>query len=293
MKRQVKNMKIEENLRELRKQHGMSQEELAEKLEVSRQSVSKWENGSASPELDKLMQLCELFHCTLDDLLKGEMKESASLSKDVYEKEKKLQAILMTAGVALILFGVSLYCFLEPRFIEHEEYLNVIFLVFVMLGVMCMIIMSMKSSFFARRYPQIPLSLYSEKEITRTEHHYAYGVALGVGLLIAGVIVQQLLEQSKGDSFASGMFMLMVMCAVSIFIYQGMQKAKITATIKQPELSETANKAEVAYGVIMIVATGIYLLWSFVGQAWGISWIVFAIAGLICGIVRLLLHEKY
>ena len=61
------NMKFEANLKELRKQRGMSQEEMAEHLQVSRQSVSKWENGSAMPELDKLLQMCELFHCTLED----------------------------------------------------------------------------------------------------------------------------------------------------------------------------------------------------------------------------------
>lgn len=78
-------MKFEENLRELRKQHGLSQEELAEKLNVSRQSISKYENGSAYPELDKILALCELFQCSVDDLLKGDVKEKGLLHKEVYD----------------------------------------------------------------------------------------------------------------------------------------------------------------------------------------------------------------
>ena len=50
-----KNMNIAENIKRLRKQHNLSQEQLAEKLNVSRQSVSKWESGLAYPEMDKVL----------------------------------------------------------------------------------------------------------------------------------------------------------------------------------------------------------------------------------------------
>lgn len=60
------------NLQFLRKMHrGMTQEELAEKLCVSRQTVSKWEVESAFPEIEKAMALCKMFSCSLDDLLMG------------------------------------------------------------------------------------------------------------------------------------------------------------------------------------------------------------------------------
>ena len=62
-------MKFDENLRELRKEKGYSQEELAYKLEVTRQTVSKWENGSAMPDLKKLTELAEFFGVSMDDLL--------------------------------------------------------------------------------------------------------------------------------------------------------------------------------------------------------------------------------
>ena len=67
-------MRLGANLQYLRKLHGgMTQERLAERLAVSRQTVSKWETGEAYPELDKLMEISRLFSCTLDELLKSDM----------------------------------------------------------------------------------------------------------------------------------------------------------------------------------------------------------------------------
>lgn len=65
-------MRLEENIYRLRTERGMSQAELAEALEVSRQSASKWETGSAVPELEKLMNMSRLFGVTLDALVTGE-----------------------------------------------------------------------------------------------------------------------------------------------------------------------------------------------------------------------------
>lgn len=68
-------MKFGTNLQYLRKHHGnMTQERLAERLGVSRQTVSKWETGEVYPELDKLMELSKLFSCTIDALLKENME---------------------------------------------------------------------------------------------------------------------------------------------------------------------------------------------------------------------------
>ena len=68
-------MKLGTNLQYLRRIHGgMTQEKLAERLGVSRQTVSKWETGEAVPELEKLLELSRLFSCTLDALLKEDMQ---------------------------------------------------------------------------------------------------------------------------------------------------------------------------------------------------------------------------
>ncbi len=64
-------MQFNDKLRKLRKKQGYSQEELAEKLNVSRQSVSKWESGTSTPEIQKILLLCDLFQVSTDDLLRN------------------------------------------------------------------------------------------------------------------------------------------------------------------------------------------------------------------------------
>lgn len=66
-------MKLGENLAHLRRQSALSQEKLAERLGVSRQTISKWETGEVCPELPKLLELSELFSCSLDSLLKEDL----------------------------------------------------------------------------------------------------------------------------------------------------------------------------------------------------------------------------
>ena len=68
-------MNLAENLKKIRKENNLSQEQLAEKLSVSRQSVSKWESGQAYPEMDKVLQLCKLFNISVDDLLNQDVSE--------------------------------------------------------------------------------------------------------------------------------------------------------------------------------------------------------------------------
>ena len=71
-------MDFGQNLQFLRKMHkGMTQEELAEKLNVSRQTISKWEMNSAFPEMEKALALCNLFSCTLDELIRDNLNSDS------------------------------------------------------------------------------------------------------------------------------------------------------------------------------------------------------------------------
>ena len=80
-------MKFSEKLTKLRKEKGLSQEELADKLDVSRQSVSKWELGTTYPEMDKLLAMCKIFNVTLDDLTNDEVdfKEVKTKNKNYFD----------------------------------------------------------------------------------------------------------------------------------------------------------------------------------------------------------------
>ena len=76
-------MKFGDKLIILRKKNGLSQEELAEKLGVSRQSVSKWESNNTYPETDKIIQICNLFDCSMDDLINDKVTDvEGSLRKN-------------------------------------------------------------------------------------------------------------------------------------------------------------------------------------------------------------------
>ena len=68
-------MNLSDNLKKIRKDNNLSQEDLAEKLNVSRQSVSKWEQGIAYPEMDKVLQICKMFNLSIDELLNQNIKE--------------------------------------------------------------------------------------------------------------------------------------------------------------------------------------------------------------------------
>ena len=69
------NNQFSENLKKIRKEHHLSQEQLADELGVSRQAISKWESAIAYPEMDKIIFLCDKFHLNIDDLLHKDIKE--------------------------------------------------------------------------------------------------------------------------------------------------------------------------------------------------------------------------
>ena len=78
-------MKLSDNLKRIRKENDLSQEQLAEKLGVSRQAVSKWESGQSYPEMDKVLLICKTFNYNIDDLMNENIKE--------IEEEKEAKAI--------------------------------------------------------------------------------------------------------------------------------------------------------------------------------------------------------
>jgi len=100
-------MKFGENLKKLRKQKKMSQEDLAERVNVSRQSVSKWETGDAYPEMNNILELCKIFNCKINDLVHKDMSDIDSLDKEIImnvvkfnEKEQKtMKGICKTISI--------------------------------------------------------------------------------------------------------------------------------------------------------------------------------------------------
>lgn len=95
-------MNLADRIQSLRKAKGISQEELAEQVGVSRQAVSKWESGQSTPDLEKIVIMSEFFEVTTDYLLKG-----TEPAKDKDEKTRELASrILYIASTALIVIGL-------------------------------------------------------------------------------------------------------------------------------------------------------------------------------------------
>ncbi len=101
-------MKFGDNLKLLRKNKKMSQEELAEKMNVSRQSVSKWETGEAYPEINNILQLCKVFNCKINDLVNDsiidmdEMDEEVKTSAVKFKESKQRKVKGISKAVSII-----------------------------------------------------------------------------------------------------------------------------------------------------------------------------------------------
>ena len=106
-------MNLPDKIIRLRKENGWSQEELAEKLDVSRQAISRWENGTALPDAKNVLQISKLFHVTTDYLLNDDyesdrdipvVKTATQETEDLFLRKKRLHLI------AAICFTVSWFC---------------------------------------------------------------------------------------------------------------------------------------------------------------------------------------
>ena len=106
-------MNLGEKIYQLRSEKNLSQGDLADKLDVSRQSVSKWENNTAVPDLDKLIKICDIFEISLDELTGREIVKEKSMSKIEEIKEIK-NSLTKTQIIGCILLGVGIICLLLP-----------------------------------------------------------------------------------------------------------------------------------------------------------------------------------
>ncbi len=254
-------MILSEKICMLRKQNGWSQEDLAEKLDISRQSVSKWENGTSIPDLDKIIKLSQLFDVSTDYLLKDEAEDSTAPKVELNFEEKPIRTLslgevteyteLVTATARRIALGVVL-CILGAaaliavcglsvpgaigaRALLTEDAAGAIgvclLLLLVASGVILLITNGMKLS----RYEFLEKEAFSleygiagiiEKKKEDFEPSFRKYIALGVTLCITGVIPLLLAGGlNAGDRvclFCTSLLLVLVACAVFLFVWSGM-----------------------------------------------------------------------
>ena len=294
-------MILAEKIMEERKRNGWSQEELAEKLSVSRQAVSKWESAQSIPDLQRVIQLSELFGVSTDYLLKDECetpqliegvepsnkdfplkKVSMEEANDFMEIRKK-NAPKIAAAVAACIVSPSVLIFLAG--LSETQIGNISEGVAVSVGLVCLLGFVAAAVFtFIFCGMQTKRFEFLENECFET----AYGVE---GL------AKEKLKNYEG-TFTGGIAVGVVLCIVlfSTGIIKGSYDILLQEgdyTISEKKLKK---KLDAFSGAYWCIATAIYLGWSFWTMRWDFTWIIWPVAGVLfaaaSGIFRAVMQNE-
>lgn len=289
-------MACADNIQFLRKRKGLTQEQFAEALGVTRQSVSKWESGQSYPEMEKLLAMCELFGCDLETLVRGSADNAATEDDAAYEPFMNAFSRAIAGGVALILFGVTLLPALS-RFV-NENYLVMLFLGFVTIAVMLFVLYGMRMGSFRKDHPHVG-ELYSAAERRRADSVFATRLCIGIAAILIGVIACIGIDAvgTEEAEYAAGAVMLLATTiGAPLIVYAGLQKGKYDISEYNRENNHTGGSgatgeplSERICGAIMLTATAIFLACGFIWNLWHPAWAVFPIGGILCGVVGTLM----
>ena len=300
-------MSFGENLQYLRAEARITQEELAERLEVSRQSVSKWESDASFPEMDKLLTLCDLFRCDLDTLLRGSVQASRQADTAGYDGHMDRFSKMITAGVVLCVCGFSAAALLDG--VQGGYLSGPAFLLFVLAAVVLFIIGGIQHNDFCTHHERIE-PFYDEKTLERWRQRFPIFIAVGAALCIGGAIVMSLLDgrypeeiAAAGESVTVCLGLLFIAAGAGSIVYGGIQNSKyhIEAYNQERAMEKTPQykRLSAIHGVIMLSATAIFLVWLFVnrmreGPARAIrlgAAAIFSVGGILCAIASSLLNR--
>jgi len=298
------NMSFGENLQFYRKKSNITQEQLAEKLDVSRQSISKWESNTTYPEMDKLLQMCEMFSCTLDTLLRGDAERSANEDTADYDRHMNGFSISITAGVGLLFLGVAVLLVLMGIGVSSSIAVMSL-LVFVVAGIMIMISTGLGHDSYTKKHPAIR-PFYTEATIDTSEKRFRIMITSSIGLMFLGImwlVGSRSLPLPEGCTMKlyTGIFMLIFAVSVMGMVYSGMQKDKYDIEkynkSNSPEAREKAKQQEENpligkwCGSFFMIAIAAYLVMGFVWQLWSTAWVVFPVAVFLCAIASLIINK--
>lgn len=294
-------MSLAENLQYLRAREGVTQEQLAERLDVSRQSVSKWESAASCPEMDTLLKLCDMFQVDMDTLLRGSVENSLSEDTAGYDRFMTLYARKIAGGVSAIVGSVALWSFLSA--LGLSEMLGTAMLLLVIAAAAVVFIASgMEEEHFRKKHPVIP-DFYTEPQKERFHRRYIWYIAGGVGAILLGVVMMVLAftvlpEKEPYESYMGAAFLVIVACAVYFLIYGGMleDKYNIAKYNRQnnptPEDKSRRRRATTACSVIMILATAVFLFAGLAYYKWNWAAIIYPVGGVLCGAAWMLLGPR-
>lgn len=308
-----------------RKVNNWSQEELAEKMGVSRQAVSKWESAQAVPELSKILLMAQLFGVTTDYLLKDEIEtEEHALDLDAgadvrvvtlqdanryIESRRKASFNIAIATfmcvispIALIvLAGVSEYTKLLS---ENAAALLGLTTLFILVGaaVSIYIYTGFKNEEFSFLENECFECEYGVEgmvhdRIRKYRDTYIKGNIIATVMCILSalpLIVAATFENEPLCVYMTGLLILICAFAVYIYISVGVKWASLQRLNKNPEYTSAANVGKhkdlkrTVNSIYWAIATATYFLWSFTTHDWHISWIVWVLAAIFDPVVNII-----
>ncbi|WP_050637771.1 helix-turn-helix domain-containing protein [Candidatus Stoquefichus sp. SB1] len=291
-------------LQNLRKGKGLSQEALAEQLNVSRQAVSKWESGAGYPEMDKLILLSNLFGVTIDYLVKDnhECNQDAGSETDSkyfmthekiqdYLKYKKNFGMGIGACVSMIILSVCMPILCEDS--QYETIGTFGFLAVVAIAVFGMIILGIKSESYGELEKQeINMSFQDlqdlQKKHTKFQSQFGVSIAFGVFLIIMSVAIIVFLDNTGyGEKASAAQLMVCVAFSVFIFIYQGIKYTMYQFLVQNKKHIEEMRKEEKSlFSLTMPLAAMVYLILGFTQELWHPGWIIFPIVAIITAFIE-------
>ena len=306
----------------LRKRNGWSQEELAAKMNVSRQAVSKWEAAQTTPDLEKILQLGNLFGVTTDYLLKDEMEDEEftdetdipvkriTLSQaDHFLKWRKSASVKIAVATFLCVIAVIPLLLLgavsEVALSISENVAGGIGLVSLFVFVAVAVAIFLHCGFknapydfidkepFETEYGVTGMVKERQKEyrpVYVRSNMIATGICIlsPVPLLVGAFTENEFLEITNFSGYEK------------LFIIAGVRWASMQKLLKEGEYTpQEIRKSyikETIATAYWLSATAIYLAWSFLTNAWETTWIVWPVAGVlfagVMAICRLFTDKK-
>ena len=315
-------MNLADKIIELRKERGWSQEELAEQLGVSRQSVSKWEVGASVPELDKIVRLSELFGVTVDSLLKD---EAAAHTEGIINPRRRIsreeaEAFMdMTKrasgriglGVLLCIISPTLMISLSEAEGKWETVAPVVgictLLVIVATAVALFITNGVKLEkygYIEKEDIQLDDRTAAEVRERKAAHEgtFTAKIAIGVALCILGavpVVAAGVLDKFLGPAVA--LMLIMVSVGVYQFVSAGMVRRSFEMLLEEGEYARTEKElnrrtapfAKVYWCLITAIFLGISFVGDFLGyDSWAHTWIIWPVAGVLYGALRFIIGKE-
>lgn len=307
-------MILADKIIKLRKKSGMSQEELAEKINVSRQSVSKWEGAQSIPDLDKIIQLSELFGVTTDYLLKDDIEEEDFFGKDVSDVRKisleEANLYVSHRKRSSIIIAISVFlCIISPiTLIILSELASLAFMsetqamIIGLLTLFTLVALAVAGFIYAGSIEE-PYSYLSkpfdreygvegairEKKKAMSPFYARLNIVATVIciLSILPVIICGILGKELLTVIMVGVLLIAIASAVFMYIIAGVRKAAYDKILSEGEYakeeSEESSLKEKIDSAYWALVTAGYLAWSFISGDWGKTWIVWPVAAVLFG----------